>query len=200
MKKYILTAVFAWALMAAPVQAAIVDFSGLPATVDITFENNPAGLTLNGVTMGYDNFGSATDFAAADQLGIYGTTYGVLVFNFATPSVGLKFNYSVYYTGGPDPNALVTLFYNLGNSGDVVTNAGVYDPSMDSISGVFDYSGAVFDQVFMYFSPFQTDPNLSPYIFTVDHIEYTPAPEPASMLLLGLGAVGVAFLRRKTKA
>ena len=89
-----------------------VDFSVLGMnTVDITLENFPPPLTLNGVTFGYDNFGSSSDFASADAAGIYGTTYGGLNFSFSGPANGLNFNFALLNPTGPTPDGLDALFY-----------------------------------------------------------------------------------------
>ena len=62
----VLFAVFVLLIATGTTQASInVDFSVLPTTVDINILNFPP-LTLNGVTFGYDTFGSTNDFASAD--------------------------------------------------------------------------------------------------------------------------------------
>ena len=67
------------------VDFSVLNVDGIEYPVDITLENNSAGLTLNGVNFGYDNFGNSADFAIADSAGIWGRRLGHLIFNFSTP-------------------------------------------------------------------------------------------------------------------
>ena len=182
--------------MAAPVT---VNFGVLGTnTLDITAPNS---LNLNGVTFMYDNFGSVDDFASADATGIYGTTYGGLLFNFDAPATSLDFNFSLLSAPGPSPDDLVVLLTNAGADVAVLpvaTNVfNLYDPNDPSQGGdalgKFSYNGARFDQAVLFFA---TD---AP-IFTVDSVKYTPAavPEPSSIvaalaLLVGVGGT----LRRR---
>jgi hypothetical protein len=204
-KKTFFAMVFSLTIFTATAQGLLVnvDFSSLGInTVDITLENNPAGLTLNGVNMGYDNYGSAPDFASADQVGIYGTTYGGLDFNFSSPATALNFDFSVLSVSGPDANSLVVLFGYGGTWGDVVTVPGVYtpyssDPTMGEVDGSLAYSGPVFDQAVLYFDPVQSDPAQNPYYFTVGNISYV-VPEPATWSLFTLGLSGLLIKSRKS--
>ncbi|MFZ0828017.1 MAG: PEP-CTERM sorting domain-containing protein [Verrucomicrobiia bacterium] len=204
--KTFLALFFSFTLFTATAQPSpiYVDFTSLGIdTVDITLENDPAGLALNGITLGYDNFGSSPDFASADQIGIYGTTYGALVFNFTSPETALNYDFSVLSTTGPDANALVVLFFDAGNLSDVVTIPGVYTPydfddARGQIDGSLTYTGPTFDQAVSYFSPVQSEPEEDLYYFTVGNLSYTPAPEPASWLLVTLGLGGLLVKGRKS--
>ena len=95
-----------------------VDFSVLGInTVDIGVAISPP-LTLNGVTFMYDDQGQVdTTYgnpvsAAADALGIYGNTLGLLIFNFSAPATGLNFNFTLLNPSGPDDYGLIALFSN----------------------------------------------------------------------------------------
>jgi hypothetical protein len=160
-----------------------VDFSVLGSnTVDITLENFPPPLTLNGVTIAYDNFGSSTDFASADATGIYGTTYGVLSFNFSVPANALNFNFSLQQPTGPALlDNVIALFSNNDVAGPVTTQP----DGLGNLVGSLAYSGAPFNQVFMYFS-------VDAPIFTVDHISYDPVPIPGALPLVGSGLLVLA--------
>jgi hypothetical protein len=166
-----------------------VDFSVLPTTVDIGVANSPP-LTLNGVTFTYDAQGQVDTngnpvAAAADALGIYGNTIGLLSFNFSAPANGLNFNFALLTPTGTQDYGLIALFYNGGNLGDVITllmpNNGV---------GGLAYSGATFDQASMYF--YYDYLNSNDQFFTVDTISYDPVPIPGALPLVGSGLLVLA--------
>jgi hypothetical protein len=187
----------------------IVGMSGLASPVDITLENNSAGLTLNGLNFTYDNYGSSSDYAFADASGIYGTTYGVLALNFSTPVVGLKLDFSVLGVTGPDPYALMAFFPNAPNSDVTAIPPGKFVPYNPSnprlggdINGTLAYQNLAlpFNEVLLYFSPISQDV-APPHFFTVNSISYDAAPEPSSLILLGVGAIGlVAYGRRRRQS
>ena len=182
-----------------------VDFSGI-ATTDITIQNNLPGwpgFTLNGVTFSYDNLTntSTADFASVDTTGIFGTTFGALIFDFSAPVTGLQFNFALFGTSTSDNSGALDAILKLG--GNDVTDFLVpaafvpYDPLNPSgggdAFGSFSYGGAAFNQISMFFS-------LDAPVFTVDTISYEPAPasvpEPATLLLLAAGLLGLGGSRR----
>jgi|GEM_PF-5123919 len=177
----------------------VVDFSVLSIPTDITIENNPpgyAGLTLNGATMSYDNYGSASDFANANSAGIAGTTYGPLNFSFTAPATAMNFDFTVTGVPGPDPNALVASFSLAGSIVDTVTVPGTFGGGQ--INGSLAYTagaGVTFDQATMFF----TISNSAPpgYGFTTQNISYvSTVPEPGTSALWGLGAGWLLLIRR----
>jgi len=205
--------VLAGSALAAPVT---VDFSVLASTVDITVQNNPAPLTLNGVNIQFDNYDIATDFASADSLGIYGhSTNGPVVLNFNNgipDTVGtsvrmLSLDFSLESVTGPVPvdSGFALLAYVStadGSVGDNVTLSGTYAPydpnvpDLGSVTGHLAYEGGIaFDQATIWFA--FPSANYDIPLFTVSNIVYDTAPEPATMSLLALG--GVAMLRRRQK-
>ena len=195
MMKHLVIGAVAVFLLATTVWAApiTVDFSVLDTTSSISVADLPGGLTLNGVTMWYDPQGNPTS-AAADQLGIYGDTNGLLVLQFATPATQLSFDFSILSVFGPTSQGAFAMFNNL--PGDIVIAPGNYvpdDPSNPLLGGAsygtLSYTGPAFDQADIYFS-------LDGPIFTAGNITYTPVPEPATLCLLGLGAIGLLKRRR----
>ncbi len=175
-----------------------VDFSVITTPTDIT---SPNSVTLNGVTFSYDNFGVPEDTASIDSTCLCGSTNGVLIFNFSAPATELYFDFSLLGAVMTDPgpqnieDALLLLTYSGGNSIDVVPAAASFtpydfdvDPTLGDAIGSLAYIGPAFDQVFMYFS------TLAPE-FCVTDVCYMPAPEPATIAMLGFGVL--SFLGRR---
>jgi hypothetical protein len=175
-----------------------VNFSGL-TTTDITVPNSH---TLNGVTLSFDN-GGGTDTASIDSSGIFGGTNGALIFAFSAPATGLYLDFSLLgvvtstpgtqdiadgldiltFSGGAFVDfAAVTASFTPYNSGN---------PNLGDAIGSLAYTGPAFDQVVLYFST--ASPN-----FCAGNICYVPAPEPATICILSLGAL--SFVRRNKLA
>ena len=170
-------AVTCWTVQATPVA---VDFSVLGSnTVNITETVNPAGYTIGGVTFRYDSFGSGTDFASVDSLGLFGTTAGSLIFDSATPAVSLSFNFSILGVTGVASDGLFISFMRGGievsNMLVAAANYVPYDPVHPTYGGdalgTLAYNGPPFDQVDMYFS-------MDGAYFDVSNITYELEPKP----------------------
>ena len=202
---------FAGSALAAPIT---VDFTALgDNTVDITAQNTPAGITLNGVNMQFDTYGDTRDFASADRLGIYGVSHnGPINLSFNTGIAGtvgtsvrgLSLDFSLEGVTGPvpDDNGSALMAYVStadGSVGDTAIVSGIYTPydaaipGLGSVTGHLVYDGIAFDQATIWFA-FPTDGYDIP-LFTVSNISYDVVPEPATMSLLAIG--GIAMLRRK---
>jgi hypothetical protein len=186
MKKILIVAAFLVQLIGVAAQAAWVpvDFSTVSMTTDITTPNN---LNVSAVNLSYDNFGSTSDFAAVDPHGIFGTTFGTLVFAFSGPTAGLKFDFALFdTTSSPQlADALIAVFSN----GESVSVPATFDGSLQEEKGSLSYQGAAFNQAFMFFSV--EDP-----FFSVENVSYLPVPEPTVVLLLAVGLFGLAGSRR----
>jgi hypothetical protein len=109
--------------------------------------------------------------------GIYGSTAGSLILNFAAPIAQLHFNFSLLEVFGPVNDGVELIFTNGGaDVTDQVIAASVftpYDPGDLALggdaTGSVAYSGAAFDQVTMFFS-------LDAPSFTLADLSYDTVP------------------------
>ena len=188
-----------------------------PMTVDFSvLDINTFGITapdsynLDGVTFRYDNFGSEYDTAQVDQYGIFGSTYGSVIFDFDDPATGLDFSFSLMGVSSAIEDSLYITFKpsgeGEGGSGDVDMMVSSifapYDPEDPTQGGdavgTLSYSGEAFTQAIMFFS------NDAPY-FSVSNLSYependpTPVPEPSGLLALSGSLLALGGLIRLRK-
>ena len=121
---------------AASAHAVIVDFGTLGgSSASITGTSNPAGLTLNGVTMLYDDQGEDEDDVANPvtaqvvRFGIFGSAAGKLILDLG-PATGMTLGFSLLTVTQPEdlPDALIAIF----SDGDVVTMGATPDSQGDA--------------------------------------------------------------------
>ncbi len=188
--------VVAGAALATPVT---LDFSGITNVQDVTIPNPP--VTLNGVTISYDNNANGVDYAVIDSAGIFGTTVGSLNLDFSIPATMLALDFSLLDAtsasgyGSQISDSLIALFFRNGvflDSISVAANFFAYDPTADPTlgfaTGLLAYTGSAFDQATMFFS-------MDAPFFTASNVSYEPVPEPATFMLLAVGLLGFSGWR-----
>ena len=142
----VLAALACWTVQATPVA---VDFSVLGnTTVNISSSTPAQGYTIGDITFRYDDFGNATDFAQVDNLGIFGTTAGSLIFDAASPAISLNLDFAILFVTNQVSDGL---FISFKRNGTVVSNmlvaAANFVPYDALALGTLAYSGPAFDQV-----------------------------------------------------
>jgi PEP-CTERM motif len=173
----------------------------------ITFEHDPLGIFPNGsrsvesnlVRFSASGAGGliigpelgAMEFLGTRGLAVQGTPFVHLIMDFATPvnSLSLWFGNDDPHGTVPGDTAILRVFLD----GSLVGEATVLMNRDDFIDQQISFSGVVFNSADFHFSQefFLTE--------TVDNIEFTPVPEPASIALLGIGIVGIITRIRSSR-
>ena len=177
---------------------------GVAKADKITFEQDPLGFLPNGahsvesnlVTFSASGAGGlvispevgSNEFIGTRGLAVQGTPFVHLIMNFAVPvnSLSLFFGNDDPLDTAPGDTAILRVFRN----GSLVGQTTVTMNRNDIIDQQISFAGVPFDSADFHFSQefFLTE--------TVDNIEFTPVPEPASIGLLALGLIGVAVRKR----
>jgi hypothetical protein len=172
----------------------------------ITFEQDPLGILPNGsqsVESNLVRFSASggggliiapevgsMEFLGTRGLVVEGTPFVHLIMDFSVPvnSLSLWFGNDDPHSTSPGDTAILRLFLD----GSLVGEATVLMNRDDFIDQQISFSGVAFNSADFHFSQefFLAE--------TVDNIEFTPVPEPASIALLGIGIVGIiARIRRR---
>ncbi len=134
-------------------------------------------------------------FAQVDWTGIFGDSAGgPLVFDFNSTQRALSFHFSLLGEISPLDGLAISFF----NDGNLIDFATALTPDLDingNSSGLLMYKGPLFNEAAMFFF---TD-NANVPLFTIDSVNYSAVPEPASFGLISIGLLGMGgwtFRRR----
>jgi hypothetical protein len=185
----------------------IIWLSQVSAKADtITFENDPLAILPNGshsvestlVTFSASGGGGliirpevgSMEFLGTRGLAVEGSPFVHLIMNFEVPvnSLSLWFGNDDPSSTAPGDTAILRVFMD----GSLVGETTVLLNRNDFIDQQISFSGVLFNSADFHFSQelFLTE--------TVDNIQFTPVPEPTSVVLLGIGIVGIgAAIRRR---
>jgi len=198
--------------------AGVVNFGALSGPVNITspnltsidqvtFQYNPQGDVPGGPIMpicGFDAGAGGTQFnfacvgAHVDSGGVLGTTEGELVLGFSAGALQLQFDYGLFtLLTPPQDYGVAALFFRANSLNGLAALTGDV--------GTFSYFGPLFDQVHLYFSPFDPfndpatgQPVFGQTLFTVSNMSYS-IPEPGTFVLLGSALIGLGWLLRRKR-
>lgn len=177
----------------------IIDFSTLP-------QESVDGVTADGVTFGYSEFGSSSPEAFFDEsvgagntelvqpTALVGLADGVLTLNFANAVSEIDFPVALTTNQSLSPGFSVTVF---DAAGDVLDTTDVATTALANFTeGAFSYDGAAASSVSITFDSidgvFQGDANE----FALGNVT-VPEPDSIGILAMGLMALGAMVVRRR---
>jgi hypothetical protein len=171
----------------------------------ITFSELPTqpanGLTFLGVTFGFRigvldspdarfNAEVPAGLAFIQGAALEGTTLGTLTLDFAAPTPLLQFGVALSSFDALTSGITVELFdATLQPLGVFTLNT---TPGLSFSEGQFSFFGVPVGRAVINFNPAAAR-------FAIDNLTFTPVPEPATLLLLGIGALGLVASRQRRR-
>ena len=159
------------------------------------------GLSFMGVTFGFQVGGLSSADARYNAEGpglltfiqdasLEGTTTGVLMLDFAAQTPILRFGVALSSLNALAPGISVQLFdASLQPLGVLTLDT---SPLLTFSEGQFSYLGAPIRRAVITF-------NAAGARFAVDNLTFEPVPEPASLVLFGIGLAGLVASRKRRK-